>query len=76
MPTTDDSLKRERRQRVGNRLRELRKQRGLTQEKLAQAAGLDRSFYVEIENGVHSVALDRLFDIADALEVDVVDLLS
>jgi len=41
----------------------------LTQEAVALAAGLDRSFYVEIETARHSVTLDRVWDIADALAI-------
>jgi transcriptional regulator with XRE-family HTH domain len=46
----------------------------LTQEALAIRAGLDRSFYVETETAGHSVNLDRVWDIADALGVPVADL--
>jgi transcriptional regulator with XRE-family HTH domain len=42
---------------------------GLTQEALAHEAGLDRSFYVEIETARHSVSLDRVWDIADVLGI-------
>lgn len=48
--------------------------RGITQEQLAHAAGLDRSFYVEVETGKHSIALDRVFDLAAALRVSARDL--
>lgn len=60
--------------RFGGRLRALRKARGLTQEQVAIAAEMDRSFYVELENGVHSVLLDRIFDIAAVLNVPMKDL--
>jgi transcriptional regulator with XRE-family HTH domain len=46
-----------------------RRAAGLTQERVALAAGLDRSFYVDVENGHHSLAVDRLFAVADALGV-------
>jgi transcriptional regulator with XRE-family HTH domain len=46
----------------------------LTQEALALKAGLDRSFYVEIETARHSVTLDRVWDLADALGVPVAQL--
>jgi transcriptional regulator with XRE-family HTH domain len=39
----------------------------MTQERLALNAGLDRSFYVDVENGHHSLTVERLFAIADAL---------
>lgn len=60
---------RKRRQAVGRRLSELRRERALSQEALAHAAGLDRSFYVEVETAKHSISLDRLFDIAEALDL-------
>lgn len=41
----------------------------MTQESLALAAGWDRSFLADVESGRHSVMLDRVFDLADALEV-------
>lgn len=56
-------------------LRKARMTRGLTQEQLAHAAGLDRSFYVEVETGKHSLALDRVFDLAAALQVSPRDLM-
>jgi len=56
-----------RRRDLGHNLRAQRHEVGLTQERLALDAGLDRSFYVDVENGHHSLAVDRLFAIADAL---------
>ena len=73
MPSADD-LRARRRTRFGERLRDERTRAGLTQEALALKAGLDRSFYVEIETARHSVALDRLWDLADALGVPVAQL--
>lgn len=70
MPLPPDVVRR-RRQAVGARLSELRRGAGLSQEALANAAGLDRSFYVEFENGRHSITVDRIFDIAGALDVSV-----
>lgn len=55
-------------------LRETRLDRGLTQEQVAHRAGLDRSFYVEVETGKHSISLDRIFDVAAALGVTAKDL--
>jgi transcriptional regulator with XRE-family HTH domain len=51
------------------RLRTLRATAGLTQTALAKAAGMDRSYYAEVEAGQHSVSIDRIFSIADALGV-------
>ena len=65
----DDAVIARRRIEFGDRLRFLRGQRGMTQESVAHAAGLDRSFYVEVESGKHSILLDRVFAVADALGV-------
>ena len=53
-----------------------RKLRGLTQAKLAEATNLSRTHISNIEapNGKTSISLNKLFDIADVLEVPVKDL--
>lgn len=53
-----------------------RKLRGLTQEELAEATNLSRTHISNIEapNGKTSISLNKLFDIADVLEVPVKDL--
>lgn len=60
-----------RRAMFGNRLRSIREQRGLTQEAVANSAGLDRSFYVQLEGGKRTVSVERLEDLAGALSVDI-----
>lgn len=65
-----------RRAELGDRLRATRKSAGLTQEATALEAGLDRSFYVDVENGHHSLTVERLFAIADALGTSPADLLA
>ncbi len=71
-PDEDARLRREA---LGRRLRELRADAGLSQEKTAQAAGMERAFYAKLESGQHSVLADRLWDLARALGVDPPDLL-
>ncbi|MEV4921627.1 helix-turn-helix transcriptional regulator [Streptomyces roseoverticillatus] len=58
-----------------NRVREVRTRAGLTQKAAAQAAGLDRSFYAEVESGKHTIAVDRLYRVADALGTSIHDLI-
>ncbi|GKV72029.1 helix-turn-helix domain-containing protein [Pseudarthrobacter sp. NCCP-2145] len=65
----------ERRALVGARIRELRLQEGLSQESLALESGLSRNMIIGIEWGRKSVAYERLWDIADVLEVPVTELL-
>lgn len=59
---------------VGNRLRTLRKARGLSQEQLAWKADLELSQISRIERGVISAGLSQLFTIAEALEIPVKEL--
>lgn len=53
----------------GDRLRELRRERGWTQEQLAEAAGMDRSFIADIERGARFPGLERCWRIADGLGI-------
>ncbi len=55
----------------GNALRELRAERGVSQEAVALEAGLNRGYYSGIERGVRNVALANIVKIADALGVPV-----
>ena len=58
------------RERVGLNIQNLRNSRGLSQEQLALAADMDRSYVSEIELAKFSALLDVLERIARALEVD------
>ena len=54
-----------------------RKRNGMTQEQLAEKAGVSRSYLGEIEspNMITTVSLEVLFNIADALQVPASKLL-
>ena len=58
------------RDRVGLNVRNLRNSKGLSQEQLALAAEVDRSYISEIELAKNSASIDVLERIADALGVD------
>ena len=58
------------REQVGLNIRNLRNSRGLSQEQLALAAEVDRSYISEIELAKFSASIDILEQIALALEVD------
>jgi transcriptional regulator with XRE-family HTH domain len=58
----------------GERVRELRKQKGLSQEDLALACDLDRTYIGGIERGERNVSLVNIQRIADALGVPVREL--
>lgn len=55
--------------RFGRRVRELRKKRGLSQERLGLEAGLDRSYMGGVERGERNVSLVNVEKIAKALRV-------
>ncbi len=57
------------RQAFGARLRHLRLARGLSQERLAEAADLHRNHVGTIERGERSVGLDTILALAGALDV-------
>ena len=59
---------------IGQNLRRLRGARGLTQGKLAEAAGLSRPGYRAIENGESVPRVDTLQAVADALDLGIEDL--
>ncbi|MEU0809837.1 helix-turn-helix transcriptional regulator [Streptomyces sp. NPDC005970] len=63
-----------RRRAVGDRIRELRRWRNLTQKRLGDKAGNDRKAMNRIELGHHSPGLDTLIRIADALDVSLAEL--
>lgn len=61
--------------RVGRRLRQLREERKLTQEKLAYECGRAKSYLCEIESGKKVPSLGALAEFAERLGVPVFDLL-
>lgn len=64
-----------RRESVGARIREIRLAQDLSQEALALESGLSRNMIIGIEWGRKSVAYERLWDIADVLDVPIGELL-
>ena len=65
----------ERKKRMGARIKTLREQQGLSQRKLALMIGSNQTHIWQIENGTVNVGLDLLCRLADALEVNVRDLI-
>ena len=70
-----DEQKQQTRERIGGRVATLRKLNGMTQEQLAQAAGLQRTHVNRIEAGKYAVTLEVIQAIAEALgmTVDIID---
>lgn len=61
--------------RVGEVIRRIREQKGLTQEALAEAAGIHEKYVGKIERGLHGLTLEFLCKIATGLNLTVLDLL-
>ena len=55
--------------RLGRQIRTARELRGLTQEKLAERAGINNSFLSQVERGLKAPSLKTLHAIATELEV-------
>ena len=65
----DDIIKR-----IGLNITIIRERQGLTQEKLAELAGLHRAYIGQIERGEKNIGLKNLEKIANALGLDLKDL--
>jgi transcriptional regulator with XRE-family HTH domain len=66
----DDRKRRKILKEFGQMLREVREQKGLSIQGLADIADLDRSNLSNIENGKVEISLCTLYVIAEALELD------
>jgi transcriptional regulator with XRE-family HTH domain len=55
-------------------LRSARRERGLSQEALAEHADIDRTYPSLLERGLRQPTLIHLFGIADALDMDAAEL--
>lgn len=57
--------------RVGKSIRIIRKSKKLKQEDLTVLCGVNQNYISDIENGKRNITMIKLFDIAEALNVDV-----
>ncbi len=57
----------------GEKIEKLRRQKGITQEELAEKAGLHRAYFWDIENG-RNISIKTAYKIAHALGVTLADL--
>ncbi|MEU2201163.1 helix-turn-helix transcriptional regulator [Isoptericola sp. NPDC019482] len=56
---------------IGRFVRQARKGAGLSQAALADELGLTRQYVSEMESGVDNLYITRLFEMFDALDIDV-----
>lgn len=68
MPTTEEAF--------GQVLRQLRKEKGLSQEGLALAGNLDRTFVSLLERGLRQPSLTTLIQVAGVLEIPASELVA
>lgn len=61
---------------LGKAISNARKQQGVSQEKLALLAGVDRSYVGRVERGDNNVAVLTLLKIGQAMNVSIADLMS
>lgn len=59
------------REKLGKRIRTLRKAQGFSQESFADACGLHRTYIGGVERGEYNIALDNLYKIAAALNTGI-----
>ena len=59
---------------IGNRIRELSTQTGLSQEKFAQKIGMDRTYFASVELGKRNISIVNIEKIANGLEISLSEL--
>lgn len=60
-------------QKLGQRIENIRKDKGMTQEKLAEEAGLHRAYFWDIEQG-RNISVKTAYKITKALGIKLRDL--
>ena len=63
-------------EKLGSRIRDLPARSGLSQEKLAFACELDRTYIGSVERGERNISVINLNKIANSLDVSLSDLLN
>lgn len=61
-------------EKLGARLRELRNEAELSQEKFALQIGMDRTYYASVEAGKRNISLNNLKKIADGFGISLSDM--
>ncbi|WDF55455.1 helix-turn-helix domain-containing protein [Mucilaginibacter sp. KACC 22063] len=58
---------------IGLRIRECRKELGISQESLANKADIDRTYVTDVENGRRNISVENLEKILIALQIEFKD---
>lgn len=58
----------------GNRIRQIRLSKGISQEKFALSIEMDRTYYASVENGKRNISIVNIEKIAKGLDVTLEEL--
>lgn len=59
---------------LGERIKKLRSETGLSQEKFALSIGMDRTYFASVEAGKRNISIINIKKIADGLHVSLSEL--
>lgn len=59
---------------LGQRIKYLRMQKGISQEKFALSIDMDRTYYASVENGKRNISIINIQKIANGLEITLEEL--
>ena len=61
---------------MGEKIKELRENKGISQYRLAELTGINRSTINRYENGsIQKISFDNLLKICEALEIDIKEMI-
>ena len=61
---------------MGEKIKELRENKGMSQYRLAEITGINRSTINRYENGsIQKISFDNLMKICEALEIDIKEII-
>jgi transcriptional regulator with XRE-family HTH domain len=59
---------------IGRRLQEYRKKKGLTQEQLAEKIGVSRNYLSAVERGINALSYEKLIEAVNCLDCSADDI--
>lgn len=59
---------------LGERIKELRNEKGLSQEKFALLVDMDRTYFATVESGKRNISLKNIEKIAKGLDITIAQL--
>lgn len=60
--------------RFGQRIKNLRTEKGISQEKFALSIDMDRTYYASVESGKRNISLNNIYKIANGLNLTLEEL--